>query len=316
MFEKIGKLTTDPEKRERFVARLLRLPRPLVFLLCCLCGWFMYLFVPAFRRRLQTNMRQLLGDRVTPREIRRFTSEYMRNIFLTIYEIMVDSNRLSQTAHWRFSAEGLEHVEEALQLGRGVIVYTPHVGNFFFYYWYLCQRYDCLTVVTAGSPELRPLYLQFQKLGCDGLDYDEAPPLELVRRLRRHLQKNGVVFLLGDFSRPTFPLAPIFGKWMHTPGGAASLALDCRVPIVTMYGMRTRYFRHHMQFNPPWHVYERFEKHQREEVTAQCNSFMETVIRRVPSQWLYWFDAHERIVEQKVPEHPTDQGRDSQLVEV
>jgi KDO2-lipid IV(A) lauroyltransferase len=108
-----------------------------------------------------------------------------------------------------------------------------------------------MTVVTAQSKELRPIYMRFQKWGCMGLDYDATPPLGLMRTLRNHLLQNGVVFLLGDFFRPQFPQATMFQRITRSPGGAAALALELQVPVIPFFGHRTRGFRHRLVFHQP-----------------------------------------------------------------
>lgn len=249
------------------------------------------------RKSILENMRQLLGAR-SRKKLVRCRIQYFQNVVITLYEILIDSHRLSGSEEWRFKTEGEAHLEEALRLGRGAIVYTPHTGNFFYYYWYLCQKYPCLTIATAGSPELRPLYIQFRDMGCNGLDYDSTPPLELIRKLRKHLAANGVVFILGDFYRKSFPLSCFFGRWTRSPEGAALLAIDHQVPIIPFYGYRAKRFQHRLTFEQPLHLYASYHKSQKSEATRLLNRYMERVILQHPSQWFYWFNAEERWQEQ------------------
>lgn len=248
--------------------------------------------------RISSNMTDLLGPMSTA-QLQSLTRQYVRNALFTLYEIIFLSTRLPQLAAKLFQVDGEAHLEEALKLanGKGIIVYTPHVGNFFYYYWYLTRKYDCLTVASAGSPELRPMYLQFQAMGCQGLDYDSMPPLELYRTLKKHVNRGGVVFLLGDFWRPSFPVSRFFGRPTRTPEGAAMLALEHQVPIVPMHGYRGWDGKHRLVFHAPL-VYSHSNalngRQARAEVNVELNRFMENVIREHPASWFYWFNAHER----------------------
>lgn len=294
MYEWIGVITKQRRIWNKIAWICSWLPKPLMLLLCNVVGTVWYL---ASRNglglRVHTNMQELLAER-SKKKLRGYCWSYYQNLVITLYELWIETYRLKETAAQRFLVEGEEHLEEALLLGRGAIVYTPHVGNFFYYYWYLCQRYPCLTIVTSSSEELQPMYYRFRDMGCFGLDYDATPPLELVRKLRHHLAANGVVFILGDFYRTTFPLSRFFGKTTRTPEGAASLGIDYQVPIIPFHGHRKQGFTHKLAFEQPLHLYASFQRSQRAEATKVLNRYMERVIREYPDHWFYWFNAEER----------------------
>ncbi|UQZ81647.1 lipid A biosynthesis lauroyl acyltransferase [Paenibacillus konkukensis] len=249
--------------------------------------------------KVRLNMEDLL-EQPPGSEIKMLRRRFFQNLIITLYEIMLESERLPGSERWRFRAEGEERLEEALLLGRGAIVYTPHCGNFFYYYWYLCQRYSCLTIATGGSAELLPLYEHFARLGCPGLDYDRTPPLALMKKLRAHLASNGVVFILGDFYRPSFPKSRLFGRTTRTPEGAAMLGIDSRTPVIPFYGIRERAFVHRLVFGQPLHLYAAYSRSGRSEAAQLLNGHMEEVIRRHPEQWFYWFNAEERWEEDEM----------------
>jgi lauroyl/myristoyl acyltransferase len=291
VYRYIGRLTSDEKGIRRFRYWLSLVPRPCVLLFSVLLSWTLSVAAKDFCRRVERNMGELLSAAPSVSKQRR---NYLFQVCMTLYELLVDSERLTGSESWRFQTAGEHHLQKALALGRGAILYAPHVGNFFFYYWFLSQKYPCLTVVTAKSAELRPLYLQFQRMGCQGLDYDETPPIALLKTLRRHLAQNGVVFLMGDFWRPEFPPAWLFGRSTRLPQGAATLALEGKVPVVPFYGHRVSGFRHRLVFAPPFYFYERYKREQTSEAMEQLERFLEDVVRKVPEQWLYWFNAHER----------------------
>lgn len=294
MYEWIGAITGNRKALQTMASWSRLIPRPVILLLCRCVG--IMLFVAAgkgLRDNILRNMMDMLPDR-SRKEIASCRFQFYQNLVITLYEIIIDSHRLSGSEDWRFRVDGEAHLEEALRLGRGAIVYTPHEGNFFYYYWYLCQKYPSLTIATAGSPELRPLYFHFRDMGCDGLDYDSTPPLELVRKLRQHIAANGVVFILGDFYRESFPISRFFGRVTRTPEGAALLAIGDEVPVIPFYGRREKGFVHRLTFEQPLHLYASYQKTQRREATKLLNRFMEQVIRSYPAQWFYWFNAEER----------------------
>lgn len=293
MYNWIGKMTTN-QIAIKFLRRWnSRIPQSV-------CHWILNFFsvitfylATSQKNHLLKNMRELLPEH-SENKLRHYCRVYFYNLFLTIYEILIDSIRLHQSVNWRFRTTGEHHLQETLKQGKGVILLAPHMGNFFYYYWYLSRKYSCLTVVTAGSQELRPLYLIFQQLGCEGLDYDQTPPLVLMRKLRDHLNKNGVVLLLGDFWRPHFPKSTFFHKETRSPGGTAILALEKHAPVIPFYGYRHKGFQHQLVFGSPVWFHKCFQPDQRSEAIQLCNHMIEEMVNQVPGQWFYWFNVDER----------------------
>ncbi|MBD0379366.1 lysophospholipid acyltransferase family protein [Paenibacillus sedimenti] len=295
MYDWIAKLTTNDTLLRRLSNGFSFFPSWLMNGVCAIMARVLFWGArKGVRRRIERNMGDLLAP--LPLSIlKRNSLNYFRNLVFTLYEILFRSHRMEKYAISSFDVRGEANLHEAQvrAQGKGFIVYTPHMGNFFYYYWYLTRKYDCLTIASAGSPELRPLYLKFQAMGCKGLDYDSTPPLEMYRTLKKHLSGGGVLFILGDFWRPTFPISRLFGRLTRTPEGAAMLALEIRVPIVPFYGYRVKGFRHRLVFEQPMYLFEQFSRSQRTEANQVLNLFMERVIRDRPSEWFYWFNVHE-----------------------
>ncbi|WP_162462995.1 lysophospholipid acyltransferase family protein [Paenibacillus psychroresistens] len=294
MYEWIGKLTRQT-KRFRQLANLLHLlPDWLLYAIFYALGNLIYLISGTeLRNRIRINMDDLLV-RLTRRQIRRLLRAYYRNLAVTLFEVIFGFWRLPRGQAGKLHTAGEHFLQEALSQGKGAIIYAPHVGNFFYYYWYLSNHYNCLTVGTSGSPELKPIYSQYEQMGCLGLDYDETSPLQMIRTLRNHLEQNGVIFILGDFWRRQFPLTELFGKRTRGPQGAAALALDQMTPVIPFSGFRTKGFSHHLVFEEPIYLHELFSRSQRSEAALLLNHSMEQTILSHPEQWFYWFNLHDR----------------------
>lgn len=296
MYEWIAKLTTGDGEQSRLVRALPLFPLWLMSILCTLSAAVLCIASRnGFLKRVEHNLEDLLAP-MSKRRLRKLRRRYVRNVVYSLCEIILLSDRLNER---NFELKGEEHLQTAQRLGngKGFIIYTPHVGNFFSYYWYFTKRYDCLTIASAGSPELAPLYMKFAALGCKGLDYDTVPPIELYRTLKKHVLAGGIVFLLGDFWRSSFPLSRLFGRVTRTPEGAAMLAHEHQVPIVPFYGYRKQNFRHQLVVGAPIHInstVDRTARSARAETNLLLNDFIERVIREQPASWFYWFNAHER----------------------
>jgi lauroyl/myristoyl acyltransferase len=299
LYEWIAQLTSNEHRLDRIGKFVNIFPIWMMAAACTILSFVLYRILrKGFLKRVEHNMIDLLGE-MPKRSLRSISKHYVQNAIFTLYEILFQSNRLKKLHANTFHVQGEGNLQEAQRRanGKGFIVYSPHVGNFFYYYWYLTRKFDCLTVASAGSPELKPLYMKFAAMGCKGLDYDSVPPLELYRTLKKHVLGGGVVFILGDFWRPTFPLSRLFGRLTRTPEGAAMLALEHHVPIVPFYGYRVRGFNHRLVFGQPVYLHEQFDRSgrsERSEANLLLNGFIEKVIREHPSAWFYWFNTQER----------------------
>lgn len=308
MYEWIAKWNAPGAAGTRISSLASRLPGGVLEKVLDLGGMAMYACMGRTRARVLANMKELLPammygreaeyqegnpeySRMRPRQCARL---YFRHAVATLYELFGENTLPGQLTDHHIAMEGEARLVRALEMGRGAILYGPHLGNFFYYYWRLSRHYPCLAVATASSPELRGIYLRFQELGCQALDYDETPPLELLRRLKAHLAAGGVVLLLGDFSRPSFPEARLFGRKVSRPAGAALLALEQRCPVIPFCGYRERGLRHRVELGEPILLHERFGRHQRSEAMQELDACLEALIRLRPEQWLYWFNVHER----------------------
>lgn len=296
IFDWIGKLIHHAKLLRFLRVWTLRVPRSLVFGLVTLIGWSVFLCSRNSREQITRNMGELMPH-WSRRERRGMCRKYFVHECLTIYEQAIEYRRAltrKGKGRVRFHFEGLEHLDEALKLGRGAIVYTPHIGNYFYMYWMLSQKYNCSTVVTAGSEELRLLFAGLYWNGLKGYDYDNTKPLDLARSLRSHLRENGVLFILGDFWRPNFPESTLFGKPSRAPAGTMTLSLLQKTPVVPFHGKRKGWFDHHMVFEPPVHLFEKYTMDQKAEASDELSRIMEHLICQTPEQWLFWFNVHER----------------------
>lgn len=296
MVDWIGRLTKQSKGAQRFRDGVLRLPRPLVFLFVTLLGWTLYGFARRARRTIIRNMRELMPN-LSGRAYRRMCRQYVIHESLTVYEQTIEYRRALKPeggSRAKFHFHGLGHLDDALRLGRGAIVYTPHIGNYFYFYWMLSQKYNCTTVAAAGGDELRLLFVGLDQLGLQGHNYDQGQPPDLMLSLRAHLGKNGVIFMLGDFWRAEFPECTLFGKPSNAPAGAMTLTLLQQAPIVPFYGRRKGWFHHHLVFEPPVHLYEKYSMAHKSEAMDVLARLMERMISRVPQQWEYWSNVHER----------------------
>ncbi|MEU6558485.1 phosphatidylinositol mannoside acyltransferase [Nocardia nova] len=138
--------------------------------------------------------------------------------------------------------DGLEHLDAALERGRGAVFVLPHSGNWDMAGMWLVQNYGAFsTVAERLQPE--SLFERFvayrESLGFEvfPLTGGEQPPFgQLAERLRR----NRVVCLMGerDLTGRGVPV-DFFGERTWMPAGAARLAIETGAAMLPVHAWFT-----------------------------------------------------------------------------
>jgi lauroyl/myristoyl acyltransferase len=212
----------------------------------------------------------------------RYASDFMYFPYTDMASVEDNMRDLTPRGTWSL------FLDQALQLGKGVVIATAHFGN-----WDLAGalvgRYYPLSGVTEtfSDPRLNDL-LQNQRRD-KGIS---VIPLESsARRILRVLQRNEAVALVAD--RPLSPQegTPItfFGRTTYVPSGPATMAVMSGASIVPGYV----WYGHHQQFyvrcfdpitpRPYKGPVEREKEVLR--LTQYTYDALEVMIREWPSQW-------------------------------
>jgi len=179
--------------------------------------------------------------------------------------------------------EGVEHLDDALARGRGVVVALPHSGNWDMAgLWFVGRHGAFSTVVERLAPEA--LYQRFVayrgSLGFDivPLTGDGTP----TRRLLHRLRAGGVVCLLADRDLTGAGMAvEFFGATARMPLGPARLAAATGATLLVVgcwftadgWGIR---------FHPPVPVPDRSAVMRATQTVADCFA---TEIAAHPQDW-------------------------------
>jgi len=185
--------------------------------------------------------------------------------------------------------EGIEHLLNALESGRGAILATGHLGNWEMLNARLAVAGIPITVAVRELDDSRVDELVNTlrtRFGSEVILRGTSAGRQLLRALR---DGRGVGLLI-DQDIPSIPgiFVPFFNKPAWTPSGAATLALRARCPIMPGYIHRKPDGTHKIKIYPPIEVpSEGSLKEKVYEMTAAATDATEWHVRAWPEQWVW-----------------------------
>jgi len=192
----------------------------------------------------------------------------------------------------RTETHGWDELQDALSLGRGVILVTGHYGN-----WEIAAAAVAARGIPLGAIVRRQgnrlvderLQQLRRNLGVETIYQGQAPS-----RVPRILRSNGVVGIVGDQdARRSGIFVPFFGKLASTHRGTALFALRLGAPVFSCIarripGNKVRYEVHgrRVNFEPTGNV-----ENDVLALTTELSRRLEEEVRIAPEQY-FWF--HKR----------------------
>jgi KDO2-lipid IV(A) lauroyltransferase len=190
--------------------------------------------------------------------------------------------------------EGLEHLREALDQGKGLLLIGAHFGNWERLPSILRSQGIELYVVARGSndPKLDELVARLRE--ASGVSV--LPRGNAARAILKALRENKAVGLLPDQNGfETF--VTFFGKPAGTTLGPAVMHLRSGAPLVPVYCARLGTDRFRVWAEAPLKPVDGMQDVQ-DALTQAVNDSIERAIRAYPDQWLWfhdrWKSARER----------------------
>jgi predicted RND superfamily exporter protein len=252
------------------------------------CSAAIYWRVAAHRREIVSqNLLPVLNDRqLAVRAARELFTEFTLKLAdLWRYESGGAFDR------WPGDWNGWEHFTAAHARGKGVLLVTPHLGNWEFGGVFLIEHGYKLLVLTQPEPDPRLTELRQMSRTRRGIETlvvgeDAFAFVEIIRRL----QEGATVALLVD--RPPAPTAvnvDLFGKPFFASIAAAELARASGCAIVPAYIVRQQ--DHYLAHILPEIAYDRAaigNRAARIQLTQKILRAFEPAIRQHLTQWFHF----------------------------
>lgn len=237
------------------------------------------------------NLTHAFGAEKTRPEIRCLARQVFCHLVLMLFEIGW-SLRLRQKDFFRFfRITGLQHLIQAHQRGKGVLILTGHVGN-----WELLTMAAAMLGYSMSAIyrplDFKPLDRFFNSLRTrhGAVLY---PKKNAMRPVLRALKKGELIGILLDQNarRRDGVFVDFFDRKAWTNKGLALIAQATEAPVVPLFLLRENH-GFLVEFGPEIPTVRTGDKNKDvESNTRQYNRAIEDVIRRYPDQW-FW--VHER----------------------
>lgn len=266
-----------------------RLPLAVLHMLGALLGWLAYLASPTYRKRFNENVAQA---GIAPRQARRAIAEAGKLATELPWLWLRPRTQKLPKIQW----QGVEHLEAALALGKGVVFMTPHVGSFEVvpqaHAARFSEKYGAMTILYKPSKFAWLDDLLKAARSAPGL---EAAPTTTggVRMILKSLKQGRVVGMLPDQvpGEGQGVWAPFFGRPAYTMTLALRLARQSGAPMLVALGDRLPWGRGYVIHVHPLHL----PLDQGDTVAAAAlNAAMEDLIRQRPGMYLWSYARYKQ----------------------
>jgi Kdo2-lipid IVA lauroyltransferase/acyltransferase len=238
-FEKIAYTATSSGlKLGCLTIRLL--PRRTVFAVSDGLARLGYYLFHGFRRRSITNLGLALADRFDSAATSSIARRSLRNFFRACIEIGIALESSEKDVCRDIEIAGKENLDSAVARGKGVIVLSAHLGNFFLLGTRLAvEGYPVYVLVN------QPRTGQFAKLMDEYRSQVKQrtiharPRRDALRELSQVLRRNELAVIIADeYRRSSGIQVPLFGGKVLARRGPATLASRTGAAIVPAYMVR------------------------------------------------------------------------------
>ena len=266
-----------------------RLPRKLALSIGVYLATAIFGFSHRQKDRACKHLKQSLGIEYPAAE--QLVRRSFRNTGKNLMEFMQLPRMSPETIHQLVTFEGREHIDRALDQGRGAIILTAHFGNWELLGASILANGYTIRGITRQlrSKRLDAIVSSYrEKVGWQGIDRDRS-----IREVLRCLKRNELIAILADVDTRTQGIfVDFFGRPAYTPYSPVAFALKTGAAILPTFIIRQPDDSHRAVVEAPLLLQQGGEKEQDLLVNTQrFTKIIESYIRRYPEQWIWM---HER----------------------
>jgi KDO2-lipid IV(A) lauroyltransferase len=244
------------------------------------------LALPDARARVRANLRRIVGPRPAHREWLDVVRTFSHFASCLTEALAMAGPRADRVA---CAVDGAGHLEEALAVGRGVILVTAHTGGWETVGPMLRRRFDLdMMVAMLREPDARARSIQDRARALSGIKvvHIGREPLSVLP-LFTHLRHGGALGLQIDRVPDGMRGLPVqlFGAPAEIPAGPFHLARATGAPIVPVFMRRLGYFRYGVRLCPVIDVRRGATERELVQAAERAAHAMERFISDHPTDW-------------------------------
>jgi len=264
-----------------------------------------YLF-RSFRKRSIKNLSLALGEQLEAKEIREIVQRSLKNFFRDFVEIGLALKTSPEEIRSEIPMRGREYLEAALAKGKGTIILSAHLGNFFLLGTRLAiESYPVHVLVNQPPEEKISQLMDHYRLKIGQRTIHARPRRQASNELVEILRRNELAIVIADEYRSGNGIyVPFFGHTVLARRGPATLALRTGAALVPVYLVRDPAGRLTLIIEPEIQLIKsgRVKADVREN-TLRITQWLERTVRSYPDQWNWmtvrWQPAPSSVVEKE-----------------
>jgi Kdo2-lipid IVA lauroyltransferase/acyltransferase len=270
------------------IAALALMPNHWVLSFSSFWAWITHKLLWNYRIRMEKNIAGALGDRFPGHRERkilvwRVWKSFARGLFEAGALIHCSKEQVIK----KVRVEGEEHLQRALELRRGVLALSAHLGNFALIGARLAAGGYRFSVVVKHPGDERFAQLITNYRAQVGIQTIAAKPRrDAVRGILEALRENRIVLVIADEFKSGDVMVQFMGHILPAPRGPATLALRTGAVTLPMFAIRQADDSIVLAIGP---AIEAIQRDSLEETigatTALYTRHLEDIICRYPDQW-------------------------------
>jgi KDO2-lipid IV(A) lauroyltransferase len=264
-------------------------------------AYFIYKLTP-YRDFITNNIITAYKGGYTRREAERLAKRHVTLLAKSIVEFLRLPQLNIKNIEKKVKIQGLGNLDRSLRCGRGVILVSPHFGN-----WELLS----VTLSLMGY-QMNVFYQKARSRALNNFFLDRRSSKgvrsiyrwDKLREVLQLLKRNEVLGIVAD-QHGEFEniFVEFFGHVVSVPGGPAGFAYKSGAPIIPVFMVRDLDDTHTLIIEDP--IIPNPSKNKHREIEDMSRKFMKTFeeyIKRYPDHWLWSYNRWDKIKRTSIEE--------------
>lgn len=252
-------------------------------------GRLAYLTLWKERKKTLDNLQRALGKEKSKEELRKIAKNVFINLGKNLFELFWSYNKDKKQLEKIATFDGMEYLQHAFNKGKGLIVISPHLGNWEFMAQFASIAGYPINVIATRlyDSRLNNIVLNFRSdKGIKTIFRDDP---SVGKKIMHVLKKGEIIGLLIDQdTRVDGVYVKFFNQLCYTPAGAAILARRTGTPVLLSTIYRNCDDKHIIKFFPPFKTICTADAQGDTILNTQLyTNLIEAAIRKNPDQWVW-----------------------------